>query len=86
MELILGAGKLDRPVADAEGLLRDWREKERDWGQLYLEYEPITSKDQLFVEDLAVTMLLEVGIHVTRQSPLETCDFHRTTVGERGLQ
>lgn len=58
MELILGAGKLDRQVADVEGLLHDWREKERDWGQLYLEYQPITPRDRLLVEDLAVTMLI----------------------------
>jgi hypothetical protein len=58
MELTFGAGKVDRRVADVEGLLRSWHEKERDWGQLYLEYEPITPKDQLLVEDLAVTMLI----------------------------
>jgi hypothetical protein len=29
MELIFGAGKIDRRVSDVEGLLRDWREKER---------------------------------------------------------
>lgn len=58
MELIFGAGRLDRRVADVEDLLRDWREKEKDWGQLYLEYEPITPRDRLLVEDLAVTMLI----------------------------
>jgi uncharacterized protein DUF6308 len=58
MELIFGAGRIDRRVADVEDLLRDWREKEKDWGQLYLEYEPITPKDRLLVEDLAVTMLI----------------------------
>jgi hypothetical protein len=40
MELIFGAGKLDRRVPDVESLLRDWREKERDFGALYLEHEP----------------------------------------------
>lgn len=58
MELIFGAGRIDRRVADVEDLLRDWREKEKDWGQLYLEYEPITPRDRLLVEDLAVTMLI----------------------------
>jgi hypothetical protein len=58
MELIFGAGKIDRPVDDVEALLRDWREKERDWGQLYLEYESVTARDRVFVEDLAVTMLI----------------------------
>ena len=58
MELVYGARKLDRRVGDVDGLLRDWREKERDWGQLYLEYTPATPRDQLLVEDLAVTMLI----------------------------
>ena len=58
MELIFGAGKIDRRVGGVETLLRDWREKERDFGQLYLEHEPITPKDRLLVEDLAVTMLI----------------------------
>jgi hypothetical protein len=58
MELVYGAGKIDRSVGNVEGLLRDWREKERDFGQLYLEHEPITSVDRVFVEDLAVTMLI----------------------------
>jgi hypothetical protein len=42
MELVFGAGKLDRRVPEVERLLRDWREKEKDFGQLYLEYEPVT--------------------------------------------
>jgi uncharacterized protein DUF6308 len=58
MELMLGAGKIDRRVVDVEGLLGDWREKEKDFGQLYLEHEPVTSSDRVFVEDLAVTMLI----------------------------
>jgi len=58
VELIFGAGKIDRRVPEVEGLLREWREKERDWGQLYLEYDPVTPRDRLLVEDLAVTMLI----------------------------
>jgi hypothetical protein len=58
VELVFGAGKIDRRVADAERLLREWREKEKDWGQLYLEYQPVTPKDRVLVEDLAVTMLI----------------------------
>jgi hypothetical protein len=54
-ELTFGAGKIDRRVTDVKGLVRSWREKERDWGQLYLEYQPITPSDRLLVEDLAVT-------------------------------
>jgi hypothetical protein len=58
MELIFGAGILDRHIEGVEGLLADWHEKEADWGQLYLEYESVTPRDALFVEDLAVTMLI----------------------------
>src|SRR6266498_822668 len=58
MELIFGAGKIDRRVTEVEGLVRSWHEKERDWGQLYLEYDPIAPRDRLLVEDLAVTMLI----------------------------
>jgi hypothetical protein len=58
MNLIFGAGRIDRPVAEVEHLLRDWREQEKDWGQLYLEHEPVTPRDQVLVEDLAVTMLI----------------------------
>lgn len=58
MELIFGAGKNDRLVPEVETLLHEWREKEREWGQLYLEYEPVTPPDRLLVEDLAVTMLI----------------------------
>ena len=58
MELIFGADRLDRRVADVERLLHDWREQERDFGQLYLEYESVTPRDQVVLEDLAVTMLV----------------------------
>lgn len=58
MRLIYGAGRLDREVADADVLLRDWRQKEADAGQLYLEYEPVTPDDRVVLEDLAVTMLV----------------------------
>ena len=58
MELIFGAGKCDRRVLGVEGLLQEWHDKERDWGQLYLEYSPATPRDVLVVEDLALTMLM----------------------------
>lgn len=58
LELVYGAGRLDRRVSDAEALIREWRIKEKDWGQLYLEFEPITPKDRVLVEDLAATMLI----------------------------
>ncbi len=58
MELVYGAGKLDRRVPHVERLLREWRDKERDFGQLYLEHVPATPRDRLLVEDLAATMLV----------------------------
>lgn len=58
VELVYGAGRLDRCVPGVDGLLRAWREQERDLGQLYLEHNPVTPPDRLLVEDLAVTMLL----------------------------
>ena len=58
MELVYGAGRLDRRVSDVDALLREWRIKERDWGQLYLEFEPATPRDRVLVEDLAATMLI----------------------------
>lgn len=58
VDLIYGAGRLDRRVEDVEDLLREWRVREADWGELYLEFEPATPPDILLVEDLAVTMLI----------------------------
>jgi Family of unknown function (DUF6308) len=58
MELVYGAGKIDRRVREADVLLRDWPEKEKDYGQLYLEFVPSTPRDRVLVEDLAATMLI----------------------------
>ena len=58
MDLVYGAGRLDRRVPGIDELLAAWRERERDLGQLYLEHRPVTPPDHLLVEDLAVTMLL----------------------------
>lgn len=54
---MLGAGHLDRRVPQVERSLKDWLD-EKNWGQLYLEYTPVTPNDQLLVEDLAVMMLI----------------------------
>jgi hypothetical protein len=58
MELIFGAGRTDRRVTNVERLLHEWRVEEADFGQLYLEHEPMTRPDRLLVEDLAATMLV----------------------------
>jgi hypothetical protein len=58
VELVYGAGRLDRCVSGVDELLRAWREQERDLGELYLEHKPVTPPHRLLVEDLAVTMLV----------------------------
>jgi Family of unknown function (DUF6308) len=58
VELVYGAGRLDRCVPGSDVLLRAWHEQERDLGQLHLEHRSVTPPDRLLVEDLAVTMLL----------------------------
>lgn len=58
MDLIYGAGKINRLVTDIEQLVQEWRVREADWGQLYLEFEPATLPDRLVVEDLAATMFV----------------------------
>jgi hypothetical protein len=58
VDLTYGAGRIDRRVGDVERLLGDWRVKEADFGQLYLEHKPVTPRDRLVVEDLGATMLV----------------------------
>jgi hypothetical protein len=53
MDLMFGARKIDRRIADVERLLQDWRVKEADFGQLYLEHQYATPSDRVLVEDLA---------------------------------
>jgi Family of unknown function (DUF6308) len=55
MELILGAGHIDRVISDVDMLLRGYRE---DIGYEYLNYQPVTPANILFPEDLAVTLLV----------------------------
>jgi Family of unknown function (DUF6308) len=58
LELTYGAQRVDRRVTEVETLLQDWHEKESESGQIYLIHVPATPRDQLLVEDLAVTMLV----------------------------
>lgn len=95
VDLIYGAGKLDRCVEAVEDLLREWRVREADWGQLYLEFKPATPPDVLLVEDLAATMLInsrvagQAAAAVLRNgSSLDLAAFpdkplEETTAGER---
>lgn len=45
MDLIYGAGKVDRRVADVEDLMRQRRVREADLGQLYLDFKPAKPVD-----------------------------------------
>jgi hypothetical protein len=95
MDLIYGAGKLDRAVTDVEDLVREWRVREADWGQLYLEFKPSTPPDVLLAEDLAVTMLINSRVAgqaaaavLRRGGSLDLASFpdkplERTTPAER---
>jgi hypothetical protein len=89
VELIFGGGELDRRVADVESLLRDWRVKEMDFGQPYLEHESATSRDHVFVEDLAVTMLINSRVDARQAigvfrngSTLDLSELPDKTLGE----
>ena len=55
MDLIFGAGRLDRRISDAEELLVAYRE---DTGTRYLDHVPCTPPDVLVPEDLSVTILI----------------------------
>jgi hypothetical protein len=95
MELVYGAGQIDRRVGDVEELAREWRVREADWGQLYLEFEPATPPDLLLVEDLAATMLInsrvagQAAAAVLRRGPsldlasLSDKPLEETTLEER---
>jgi hypothetical protein len=97
LDLSYGASKLDRRVRDVETLLNAWLEGEKDWGQLYLEYQPFTPGDRLYLEDLAVTMLInsrvagQAAINVCRNADavdlasLPEKALEETTEGERAL-
>ncbi len=62
MDLIFGAGRLDRLVADVEELLVAYR---RDTGTRYLDHVPCTPPDRLVPEDLAVTILINSRVGST---------------------
>ena len=69
MELVYGAGKIDRPVRDAECLVHDGRVKERDWVWASISRTSRARRmDRVLVEDLAVTML--VNSRVTAQAAM----------------
>lgn len=55
MQLIFGAHKLDRVVADADQLLLSYR---NDDGYPYLDCQPTSPPDHIVPEDLAVTLLV----------------------------
>jgi hypothetical protein len=57
--LTLGAGQMNRVLENADILLRNYPKKEfGDTGYQYIKYQPITPKNELFPEDLAVILLV----------------------------
>ncbi len=62
MDLIFGAGRLDRSVADAEELLVAYGQ---DIGTRYLDHISCTPPDRLVPEDLAVTILINSRVGST---------------------
>ncbi|GAA4442349.1 DUF6308 family protein [Phytohabitans houttuyneae] len=54
-DLVVGGGRLDRCLVDADKLLCDYR---TDDGLRYLDWRPTTDPDRLMPEDLAVTILI----------------------------
>lgn len=95
MELVVGAGRLDRRVSGADELLIAYRE---DSGSEYLDHRPNAPADVLVAEDLAVTTLInsrfgmaafrslarqggEIDLAVLPEVPLEkTCTEEREQV------
>ena len=53
--LTIGAGQIDRIILNADELLREYR---NDTGCYYLDYQPITSPNEIVPEDIAVTLLV----------------------------
>jgi hypothetical protein len=92
MQLVFGAGILDRVVDDADKLLLRYR---LDPGYSYLDYQPRSSPDQLVPEDLAVTLMVNSqptgAAHTSIQrfgpslnlAQLPRKPFERTTQAER---
>jgi hypothetical protein len=56
--------------------------KERDFGQLYLEHKPFTPPDQLLVEDLAATMLVNSRVAAPAAASVQR---HGATIDLSGL-
>jgi hypothetical protein len=79
VQLILGAGYLDRIIPNADELLRQYR---ADTGCWYLDYESSISKTILMPEDLTVTLLVnsQVGWRAFR-----SLQEHGATIDLSGL-
>ena len=69
VQLFVGAGHIERIIADADALLEQYRQ---DTGCHYLDYEPMTPKHIVIPEDLAVTLLVnsQVGWRAFRSLQL----------------
>lgn len=73
MELILGGGKIPRIVTHADQRLIEYR---NDSGRDYLDHKPNTPPDELVLEDLAVTLLVNSQARIrAASSMLEPIDI-----------
>lgn len=90
--LTLGAQHIDRVISGADELLRQYRD---DTGCFYLDYEPVTPKDRVVPEDIAVTVLINSQVgwrafrslqeygHTIDLSRLQNKPLEETSVEER---
>lgn len=65
VNMVVGAGQIERVVENADDLLRAYR---NDTGCFYLDYEPSTPNNILVPEDIAVTLLVnsQAKLHAFR--------------------
>ncbi len=79
VRLVLGGGKIDRIIENADTLLLQYRQ---DTGCYYLDYRPVTPPDILVPEDLAVTLLVnsQAGWRA-----FQSLQLHCTTIDLKSL-
>ena len=85
VRLVLGAGECDRIIENADELLQQYRQ---DTGCYYLDYQPITTQDRLYPEDLAVTLLInsQAGWRVFRSLELYSASIDLKSLPSKSLE
>jgi len=84
IQLVVGAGKVDRIIPDAAFWLKDYRLNDR-W--IYVDYQPTTPTDRIVPEDLAVTLALnsQAG-YMAFESLVQHCPISLDCLPEKALQ